>query len=152
MLQRERQTQWNSTDHLLCIPDATLCVDLTPVPAELSQCVWSNCCQLRRHKREARCFHGIISRLWSEHSTRGPLLAPLEADEIRVEVCTINKTQREFLISTQNTLPLSCRQLNMKESECFPVNFVSRYDVLLSVIISCNKEKTETPFLNIIFS
>ena len=37
------------------------------------------------------------------HSTRGPLLAPLKADEIRVEVCTINKTQREFNFHAKHT-------------------------------------------------
>lgn len=35
---------------------AVLRADESPVPAELSQCVGSNCCQLRRHKRKARCF------------------------------------------------------------------------------------------------
>lgn len=37
------------------------CADESPVPAELSQWVGSNCCQLRRHKRKARCFPVVVS-------------------------------------------------------------------------------------------
>lgn len=44
---------------------AAPCADESPVPAELSQCVVSNCCQLRRHKRKARCFPMAIVAMGS---------------------------------------------------------------------------------------
>ena len=53
------------------------------------------------------------------HSACGLLLAPLKADEIRVEFCTLKKTQWEFNFDAKHTffIVITCRQLNMKESE-----------------------------------
>lgn len=55
-----RSPQDVTRDHLVCVHEM-LYVDPTLVPAELSQCVWSNCCQLRRNMRKARGFHEVLT-------------------------------------------------------------------------------------------
>lgn len=137
---RLSETLWDvTTDHPLALHDTALCVDETPVPAELSQCVWSNCCQLRRHKREARCFLWVMSRPWSRDSTCGPPVVPFKADERSVEFCTLNKTWQEFNFHAKHIyfIVITHMELNIKQSSYFPLSLCD------GIILSPNNSPEE---------